>query len=791
MENEEDIGENGTDMGRKQKILSIIFIIILITFFINIAMIIYIKSQYEISPTLILHKEIAEDTYPNAICDGQGIIHLVWQSDRDGNWDIYHSTSESEFKKIEFTNLTKNNQDDLYPSLSLDYEGNIWLIWIKSTSEGNSICGSIINSNGTLSEQYEYILSDHTSDIKNPYLMSVDESRKLLIWISRSEEEQQIKYSIIENNQIKNIKLLCRTNNAKKVSLGTTQSGKIFAIWDNIHMGENDFHLSYFNEEDENFPKCIKIKSSTEESLNGHSASLLYRDDGSNILFYCNEKGNISSSKKLFDESSHQSIGFDEPYVFLESVTIEKSPSVIEDNDGKLYLFWSSKYNGDSEIFYCQIDYENFKSEKLIYQRGPQSLEERMKQDIKNITLDPSQNNSNPEGYFSFDIFFSVSVIKDTLWIVWDSYEYDYTEQNNRRRIYCTKTQDGELWQAPKTLIDSKNSNKIGKDDRHPVLVGTKNGYLWLFWHSDRYRTSDNENYEICYIKSKDNGNTWKWQKINEDPFLLTENSLKDLNPDISSIDNEIYVVWQSDRRFGDFDIYLKEYDGKEWSDERNISNEDIPEINPTIATHKGFFSNKNVFYAWESEKEDRYLIYYSFIQKENETNTISAGLYTSTRFPNTTFIDGDPWIVRQYRKLGSNPVNIIINSSSSIFSNELSDEMIITDDFSQNERPQVIEFKGKIWVFWDSNGGGNGRGIYYKFISRQSLPNWPVYIMTGLLALLFIFVSFIKFRILSFFIVDYSIKITDFFNRHRNISNFITALIVSIIGIVFTLFFI
>jgi hypothetical protein len=65
----------------------------------------YFQSQFDVSSTMVLYKEIAEDCYPSAICDTEDQIHVVWQSDRKGNWDIYYTPLESYMQK-QFISLT-------------------------------------------------------------------------------------------------------------------------------------------------------------------------------------------------------------------------------------------------------------------------------------------------------------------------------------------------------------------------------------------------------------------------------------------------------------------------------------------------------------------------------------------------------------------------------------------------------------------------------------------------------------------------------------------------------------
>ena len=74
-----------------------------------------------------------------------------------------------------------------------------------------------------------------------------------------------------------------------------------------------------------------------------------------------------------------------------------------------------------------------------------------------------------------------------------------------------------------------------------------------------------------------------------------------------------------------------------------------------------------------------------------------------------------DLWCVWQYGEAE--------NRKSNITCKNMLDIIDVTDGLSRNERPQIVEFKGKIWIFWDSNGGGNERGIYYKCLERRSIP--------------------------------------------------------------------
>lgn len=225
----------------------------------------YIRNQTEFSPTMILHKEIANDCCPSALCDRNGDMHVVWQSDRNGNWDIFYLHSENNLLDEEFVCLTDNQEDDLFPSLAEDEKGNIWVIWIRNGTDGSSICGKTIENQRDMEAENEIFIPSDNSERKSPCLISIDPTRMLLAWISKKNGNQEIEYTLTQGNQIGEKRPICITDNSKKVVLGKAENGKIFVLWDSMHMGENNLYLSFFDENGQYFLKQEMLKSSFKE----------------------------------------------------------------------------------------------------------------------------------------------------------------------------------------------------------------------------------------------------------------------------------------------------------------------------------------------------------------------------------------------------------------------------------------------------------------------------------------------------------------------------------------------
>lgn len=628
-------------------------------------------------------------------------------------------------------------------------------------------------------EEMVLVSSDDGCEKKNPVLISINAEKMLLIWISKNEEHQEIRYTTFHDQPAKESDTLCATNNAQRVFLGKTREGRIFALWDSMFYGKSTLYFSIFNKQGEYFSGPSLLVSGSGEMFFGDSASVVTRRNEPSILFFTNEKLDILCSVELGDQRTLEFMNFSEPTKVCATSAEEDDPMAIENDEGEIYLFWSSSYNGNNEIFlFKDSNVGNFQ-EGIQYRRDLSLGNERSGHFADDFIMDPSQQNSNPEGYFCADIFFSTAVIGEELWVAWDSYYWDPIENNNVRKVKYVKTIDGINWSQPITLVDSSKSEKYGRDDRHPALIGTDDGSIWLFWNSDRYVKDENDkNSEICFIRSHDGGMTWDWKVQDEDPFLLTRDPGKDLYPSVSSIGNKIYVVWQSDR-YGNWDILLTEFDTEEFPNtfiDNNLPHAyhiiigDFPDINPSLTTYTKrslgnlLYTEEHKIVGWETVERDDFSIYLIDLKSGSNISQTPVSRISYGRFPDISYINGSLlskkilrkglWVSWESSEFGSNVVNIWC--SKRLGEEQNIENMKVTDDFSCNERSQIIKFKGKIWVFWDSSGGGEGRGIYYRYLYGKEFP-FPLLIL--------ILIGW------SLFIWDVSSKIgvAELFSRFRN----------------------
>ena len=116
----------------------------------------------------------------------------------------------------------------------------------------------------------------------------------------------------------------------------------------------------------------------------------------------------------------------------------------------------------------------------------------------------------------------------NNVYVVWQDYVTGNSYENNYD-IYFTKSEDNG-----NTFSKSINlSNNTGFSE-HPQIAESENG-IFIVWADN----TDSNNTEIMFSKSVDNGTTFS------KPINLSNNSHNSNNQEISAFNENVYVVWQ------------------------------------------------------------------------------------------------------------------------------------------------------------------------------------------------------------------------------------------------------
>jgi len=192
------------------------------------------------------------------------------------------------------------------------------------------------------------------------------------------------------------------------------------------------------------------------------------------------------------------------------STSNDRSPSIIQDMNGTLWIAWGSDRGGNQEILYKNSS------------DGGSSWSE-----AQFLTTHPEPDRSP-----------SITQTMDgRIWVTWSSYRTGYSE------IFY-KTYNGTSWSNATQLT---NSTYI---DTSPSILQTFDETIWVFWSSCEDQTTAKA--DIFYKYSSDNGANWS------NRIQFTTHPSEDTWPSTTQTrDLKIWVVWTSNRT-GNYDLFYK-----------------------------------------------------------------------------------------------------------------------------------------------------------------------------------------------------------------------------------------
>jgi hypothetical protein len=279
-----------------------------------------------------------------------------------------------------------------------------------------------------------------------------------------------------------------------------------------------------------------------------------------------------------------------------------------------------------------------------------------------------------------------VAVSGTNVHVVW----FD-NRSGNYEIYYKRSTDNGGTWGADTRLTNDSESSF------HPC-VAVSGSYVHIVWRDER-----DDNMEIYYKRSTDNGGTWGGD------VRLTDDNATSKDPTIAVSGSHVHVVW-SENRDGNPEVYYKlstDYGGN-WGVDRRLTNDPALTAYPCITALKN-----NVHVVWRDMRDGNDEIYY-------KRSTDNGGTWgTDTRITNYSDIKRLPSIATS----GSN-VHVVWNDyrdNREIYYILSTDnggtwgtETRLTDDPANSYNPSVAASGSYVHVVWYDYRDGNAE-VYYK----------------------------------------------------------------------------
>ena len=260
---------------------------------------------------------------------------------------------------------------------------------------------------------------------------------------------------------------------------------------------------------------------------------------------------------------------------------IDWAPSIMETEDGKLWVLWSTDRTGNLEIFY-----------KTSSDNG-----ETWSSDMQ-LTYDLGE-----------DRFPSITQLNTgEIMVVWDS-----DRVSSQRDLYYTiSSNGGETWSSDENFTSNPD------DDWDPAIAKMQDNTAWVVW------VRNNDLFYKVYNES-----SWLTET------LLVDDPEIDSHPSIVQLSwGHIWVVWDSDRAAEQTDIYYRfspNYGGI-WSANISLTADVEADAMPFILQT----ADETVWIAWSSSRLGNVNIYY---RTDSEPDEHDVAIFSVTHNPSTTIV--------------------------------------------------------------------------------------------------------------------------------------------------------
>jgi len=186
------------------------------------------SSTFPWSPTKKLTTDLGYDKTPSITTTADGKIWVVWSSNRDGNYEIYHKIYDG-FSWSSDTRLTENAGVDEFPSIMQDEDNKIWVVWSSNRNGNYEIYYKIYNYTknewGT-----EGLFISNPAEEWDPSIMQAQDGKIWIVWIRNNDLFYKV---LFKNTTVAEPSTQLTYNETNPhPSIMQAQDGKIWIAWE-------------------------------------------------------------------------------------------------------------------------------------------------------------------------------------------------------------------------------------------------------------------------------------------------------------------------------------------------------------------------------------------------------------------------------------------------------------------------------------------------------------------------------------------------------------------------------
>ncbi len=295
---------------------------------------------------------------PATVCDTDGNIWAVWHAGPAGSRNIYVAKLAAGADAFGTSvQIRSNSSDQANPAVALGTDDKLYVVWQDNREGDWDIYGSTSTGGTTWSVEQRLVDSDDNYNQTNPALEvdSQSPNRAHVVWQEGGAGDRNIYIATSSNNFVTNTvtQITFDTFDQVEPAVVADSDNTVYVVWTDGRNGSNDIYGAASNNPWTNVAIVSNVNNQSSPAIAAESAGsilhLLWIDDtfGDNDIYYASSDGLPGSpltGSSIIDDSS----GADQldPTIAVTGIT---------DNNLKVFACWQDWRNTDTDLYFAEL----------------------------------------------------------------------------------------------------------------------------------------------------------------------------------------------------------------------------------------------------------------------------------------------------------------------------------------------------------------------------------------------------------------------------------------------------
>jgi len=306
--------------------------------------------------SIIIRDNSTDQCNPAIAVDSDNKLYVAWQDNRNGNWDIYISTSSDGANWSAEIRVTDSNDNQTNPAIVIDSSNNAYVAWEDDRNDNQDIYIASSN-NGFVSTTISQITSD-TSDQSQPAIAADSANTVYVVWTDTRNSGKNDIYGAASNNSWTNIPVVTAEDSQSSPAIAAEAAGTVLhLVWVDDRGGDDDIY--YANTTGGLPASSLSGNSIIDDTKRADQLQPVIAVTGSDDnlkVFVCWQDERDADDDLYFVEiSSGNGVN-----VFVDddgTNTDQTEPAIGIDVNDYPYLVWTDNRNTNTDIYYAGSTY--------------------------------------------------------------------------------------------------------------------------------------------------------------------------------------------------------------------------------------------------------------------------------------------------------------------------------------------------------------------------------------------------------------------------------------------------